>query len=227
MISLYIAESHHLTRLGIEEIVATADDIIVKGHSCDGQTAMDEVLALEPDVALLNINIASLRGVEVARRIVAANQKISVLFFATTEDADEIDEALSTGAKGCVSKQTNPQQLVLAIRSVAEGALWIDSRIAGAFLQRRTAAQIIPGQSATDVNNESAEPGTSKRLLSAREQQVLELIGEEMSNKQIAKVLGISPETVKTHVRSIMHKMKADRRGVADSVQREPKSYSC
>ncbi len=205
----------------LEKIIDTTDDITVQGSSSNEDSALDELLKLNPAVVLIAGREPTSNSVDIIRRIKAALSGISVLLVTAAEDIETISLAMVAGANGCVSHESSAQQLLLAIRSVASGALWIDPSMVDLFMQRfvklgsngkRSSTPEARYPLAASAANDGHHP------LSQRELQVLGLLSEGNSNKEIATKLSISSETVKLHVRSITRKLQASNRWQAVAI---------
>jgi DNA-binding NarL/FixJ family response regulator len=201
-IRVLIADDQPLIRSGLRGIVAVAPDLTVVGEAATGLQAVDEVLRLEPDVALMDIRMPELDGIRATERITAAGCTTRVLVL-TTFDLDEyVFGALRAGASGFLLKDVPPEDLHAAIRVVAAGdallAPNVTRRLVAAFVGGATA---VPGAGELDV-------------LTARERQVLGLVAEGLTNAEIGERLFITPGTAKVHVARLLYKL-----GARDRVQ--------
>jgi len=206
-IRVLVVDDHALFRRGLEIVLAEEPDIKVIGEAGDGAEAVERALALRPDVALLDITMPGLDGLEAARRILDAAPEGDAprILMLTTFDLDEyVYEALRAGASGFLLKDTPPEQLVAAIRVVAQGEALLSPSIT-----RRVISEFVKG-------NGPRPQAQFPRLedLTARELEVLILIARGLSNAEIAKSLFVSETTVKTHVARILMKL-----GLRDRVQ--------
>lgn len=178
-IRVLIVDDHRLVRAGLRSLLAATGGVEVVGEAADGGSAIEQVDALQPDVVLMDLSMPGTGGIA-ATRAVADRTKVLVLT-SFTERAKVLD-AVAAGAVGYALKDSEPEQLVAAIRSAAAGEHPIDPRIAGALLPEQVGAAPV---------------------LSVRERQVLELATQGLANKQIGRTLGISERTVKAHFGSI------------------------
>lgn len=197
MIRVVVADDQALVSAGFRAILDAEDDIRVVGEAADGREAVDLVRTLQPDVALLDVRMPELDGLEAARRIVASGVATRVLIL-TTFDLDEyVYGALKNGASGFLLKDVPRDQLVAGVRAAAAG----DALLAPAVTRRmieRFARLPTPGAARA---RELAE-------LSDREVEVLRLVARGLTNAEIAFELVVSPATVKTHVASILGKLR-------------------
>ncbi|MFN8018302.1 MAG: response regulator transcription factor [Acidimicrobiales bacterium] len=198
MIRVLIADDHQVVRSGLEQLLATADDVELVGMAADGAEAATEAIRLEPDIVLMDLSMPDVDGVEATRRIVAAGLATQVLVLTSFSDQQWILDALDAGAAGYILKHAGPDELLDAIRAAHAGGSPLDPKAARVLLDR--------GRSGT------APAGTPK--LSDREAEVLRLVAAGLPNKQIARKLGIAERTVKAHLTNIFQRI-----GVTDRTQ--------
>lgn len=201
MISVVVADDQELVRDGLAAILESEEDITVAGTAADGAEATELVLRLEPDVALMDIRMPEVDGIEATRRLVSGGATTKVLVL-TTFDADEfVLAALRAGASGFLLKDTPRASLVAAVRAVAAG----DATLEGSVLTRLV-AQHLGRPAVGEVPN--------LERLTAREREVLRHVAVGRSNAEIARALFVSETTVKTHVARTLTKL-----GARDRVQ--------
>ena len=210
MISVLLVDDHSLIRKGFRLVLDAEPDIEVTGEAADGTTAVSMCSALRPDVVLMDVRMPGRDGIAATRDIVAAGLPSKVLIL-TTFDLDEyIYAALRAGASGFLLKDTRPDDLATAIRTIAAG-----DAVLAPGATRRLISQFAAAQPA-----EPAEPAGGRhaaqirQALTGREQDVFSLIATGMSNNEIAARLHLSEGTVKIHVGRILAKL-----GLRDRVQ--------
>jgi DNA-binding NarL/FixJ family response regulator len=202
-IRVLIADDQDLVREGIGMLLEREEDIDVIGQARDGWEAVAVARELQPDVVLMDVRMPRLDGVSATREIVSWPRRPRVLVL-TTFDLDEVvDDALDAGADGFLLKRATPEQLIDGIRTVHAG----DALVAPAVTRRLLAAYA------------GRRPPDRERLqlaahLTEREADILRALAEGLSNAEIAGRVWLSPETVKTHVKSILAKL-----GVRDRTQ--------
>ncbi len=197
-IRVFIADDHELVRYALRSMLEAEDGIEVVGEAADGEQAVERICDVVPDVVLLDMRMPKLSGVEVCRQLHETCPEPKILVLTSFDDDEEVFGVLAHGATGYILKDTRPEGVVQAIRSVADGQAVFDSKIA---------TRVISGQGRA----EDADP-PARDLLSDREMDVLRLIAKGMSNKEIGRALWIGETTVKTHVSHILRKLgQADR----------------
>ncbi|TYB41547.1 response regulator [Actinomadura chibensis] len=197
MIEVLLADDQRLVRAGFRSILDDEDDITVTGEAADGAEALAACRELRPDVALLDVRMPGMDGLEAARRITGDARLDGVrVVILTTFDLDEyVYGALRAGATGFLLKDTEPAELIHAVRVAARG----DALITPSVTRR------LIGEFAGRV--QAPRPGPRLRALTAREREVMQLVATGLSNDEIAAHLVLSPATAKTHVSRIMSKL--------------------
>ena len=206
MITVLLADDHPLIRKGFRLILDTEPDIEVVGEASDGATAAAMAAALRPDVVLMDVRMPGRDGIEATRDITAAGLPVKVLILTTFDLDDYVYAGLRAGASGFLLKDTQPDDLAAAIRTVA----------AGDAVRTPGATRRLIRQFATQPSGQpSGRPAAQiRRALTSREQDVLALIAAGLSNTEIAARLHLSAGTVKVHVGRILAKL-----GLRDRVQ--------
>ncbi|RNM12782.1 response regulator [Nocardioides pocheonensis] len=182
-IGVLIVDDHPLVRAGIAGLLGSTDDLRVVGEAADGEGALARVADLEPDVVLMDISMPGMDGIEATRRLLAHGHGAAVVMLTSFSDRARVDDALAAGAVGYLLKDSEPDQVLAAVRSAAAGHAPLDARVARALLPTR-----------------ADEPGAA---LSVREREVLRLVADGLANKQIATRLGIAERTVKVHLGNV------------------------
>lgn len=199
-IRVLIADDHALVRDGIRALLGVSEDFEVVGEAADGQAAIEACRRLSPSVVLLDINMPGLGGLEAALTIKKENPQTKILVLTQYDDREYVSRFLKIGASGYVLKKTAGIELANAIRAVEQGGLVLDPTVARELLQ--------PGR-ATETQGAEAERYQS---LTDREKQVLRLVADGKSNKEVAQTLGISVKTAMSHREHVMEKLEVHNR---------------
>ncbi len=189
-IRVLLADDHTIVRQGLKLILAAQPDFEVVGEASNGREAADLAEKLRPDIVLMDVQMPELNGIEATRRMVAANSRIRVLVLSMHKEALYVREVLKAGARGYILKDAIDTELLSAMRSVARGDGYISPAVSGALL--------------TDYREQSSNPLDT---LSTREREVLQLIAEGKTNKEVATRLNLSVYTVDSHRGKIMEKL--------------------
>jgi DNA-binding NarL/FixJ family response regulator len=192
---IVLADDHTLVRQGIRKILEVQADWEVVAEASDGRQAVQQTLSLQPDVAVLDIGMPLLNGIEATRQIVRRLPNVHVLILSMYSDEAYITQALQAGAKGYLLKDSADTDLIRGITDVAAGKSFFSPAVAKVMLD--------------DYVRHLAEKGIVDRYdsLSEREREVFQLIAEGHSNKEVADLLSISPATVETHRAHILQKL--------------------
>jgi len=201
-IRVVLADDQAVVRDGLVLLLSAADDIEVVGAARDGREAVELVLQHRPDVALLDLRMPELDGSEVAAALASQAPKVRVLVLTTFADDDAILPALRAGALGYLTKDASGEELLGAIRDVAAGRTVLDPSV-----QRRL-VELVSGGSAAVAP--AASSGTGG--LTQREIDVVRLVAEGLTNRQIARQLVVSEATVKTHLNHVLSKLDVEGR---------------
>ncbi len=190
-LNLVVADDHPAV---LEAVCLFLEDsgVTVVARAQTGTEAMAKIEARRPEVALLDVRMPGLGGIEIARRAARRAPGTAIILYTGYGDQALLTEALDAGARGFVLKEAPLEDLLRAVRLVAGGGTYVDPVLAG----------VLAGASATDT----------LPALTRREREVLRLLADGLSNEEIGKELFISPETVRTHVRKAMVKFDADTR---------------
>jgi DNA-binding NarL/FixJ family response regulator len=201
-IRVLIADDQALIRGGFRLILDAEDDIEVVGEAIDGRDAVEQYRRLAPDVVVMDVRMPAMDGIEATRLLTAPDRRARILIL-TTFDLDEyVFEAIRAGANGFLVKDTEPAELLRAVRVVVTGDALLSPRIT-----RRLIAEF-----ATRAKKPVEPPDLAR--LTEREREVVSLVGEGLSNEEIAQRLVMSAATAKTHVSRAMVKL-----GVRDRAQ--------
>lgn len=195
MIRLLIADDHPLVRNALTQLLGTVEDIEVVATTANGREAVTMALETSPDVVLMDLEMPELNGIEATRELIAAEPSARVVILTTFSDRENIMGALDAGALGYLLKDAEPEEIIRGVRSAARGDSPLAPRAAREMITQRSEAAVDTG-------------------LSARETEVLALVGEGLQNKLIARRLEISEKTVKAHLTSVFAQI-----GVSDRTQ--------
>ncbi|MET8396540.1 response regulator transcription factor [Streptomyces anthocyanicus] len=215
MIRVLIADDEPMIRAGVRAVLATAADIDVVAEAADGHDAVELVRRHRPAVAVLDIRMPGLNGIDAAAEIRTAVPGTGVIMLTTFGEDDYILQALGGGAAGFLIKSGEPEELLTGVRAVAGGA---------AYLSPRVAARVVAHLAATGAGTLAGRRSAARdrvAALTAREREVLALLGAGLSNGQIARRLHVVEGTVKAHVSSLLSRLGVDNRAAAAVVAHE------
>jgi DNA-binding NarL/FixJ family response regulator len=187
-----VVDDHAAVRMGVRMILKSDPELEVVGEASSGQSALELVERRRPQVVVMDVMMKGMDGFQTTRAIGEAHPEVAVVLLTGFKERGLLSEGLDCGARGYVLKDAPPEDIVRAVKQVASGGAYVDPTLAGE-LMNPTATDRLP-------------------KLSERERQILGLLAKGMSNPDIAKRLGISPETVRTHIRNAMVKLEADTR---------------
>lgn len=202
-ITVLIVDDQELMRMGLTMVLDAQDDLTVVGEASDGASALTAVATLKPDVVLMDVRMPGIDGVTATSRIVESDSESRVLVMTTFDLDEHVLGALRAGASGFLLKDTPPEDLVSAIRSVAVGDAVVSPKVT-----RRLLARFISDETAPTRDPDVLD------ALTEREREVMSLLATGLSNAEIARSLVLSEATVKTHVGRILTKL-----GLRDRVQ--------
>lgn len=217
-ISLLIVDDHKLVRWGVRTFLATQPEIEVVGEAAGGEEALRLVAELVPDVALVDLIMPGMDGIEVTRQIKAISPRTQVIVLTSYHEDEHIFPAIRAGALSYLLKDVGTEELADAIRKAASGEAVMHSRVA-ARLVRELQESVSQAHTPLQLQHQHVPPLGS---LTDREGEVLGLVAEGLSNGEIAEQLVISENTVKSHVSNILSKLQlADRTQAAIYAWRE------
>lgn len=195
-IRVLLVDDQELVRAGLRRILQTTDDLEVVGECTDGAEVPDAVHEHRPDVVLMDIRMKGVDGVEATRRLRERDGTPPVLVLTTFDDDELLSEALRAGAAGFQLKDAPGEEIVRAIRTVAEGEAWLDPGVTGRVLKRYQGSARVSKQARASMD-----------YLTPRELEVLKLVGRGSTNSEIAQELVITEVTVKSHITHIFAKL--------------------
>ena len=192
---ILLGDDHTLLRQGLRKILQERPDWEVVAEAGDGRDAVRQALALQPDIAILDIGMPLMNGIEATRQIVRRRPDIHVLILSMHANEAYIIQALKSGAKGYLLKDSADTELIRAVAAVSSGKSFFSPAVAKVMLD--------------DYVRQLAEKGIADRFdtLSEREREIFQLVAEGHSNKEIAELLSVSPATVETHRAHVLQKL--------------------
>jgi DNA-binding NarL/FixJ family response regulator len=206
-VRVMIVDDHPLFLQGLRRVLGAEDDINVVGAATDGHEALDMAHQLTPHVVLLDINLPSMNGMQVARQLKADLPNTAIVMLTAYHDENQVFHAVRAGASAYYPKDVDPDTLIEAIHQVSQGLYVIEEHV----LSKPEMAEWVTQKFVEfDAFWEGAEDMFMP--LSDREMDILQLITRGMSNKQVALELGISHQTVKNHMTSILRKLAVNDR---------------
>ncbi|MFF0548788.1 response regulator [Streptomyces sp. NPDC004311] len=200
-IRVFLLDDHEVVRRGLRDLLDSEPDISVVGEAGTAAQALARGPALRPDVAVLDVRLPDGDGISVCRALRSAMPSLACLMLTSFDDEDALLDAIMAGAAGYVLKQIKGSDLVRAVRTVAAGRSMLDPDTTARLMRSLRE----PG-AGTEPRDDRLAP------LSEREREVLELIGEGLTNRQIAERLHLSEKTVKNHISRILGKLGVERR---------------
>jgi DNA-binding NarL/FixJ family response regulator len=193
---ILIADDHELFRRGVAAELTQVPGWVVAAEATNGRDAVALAASLKPDIVVLDLTMPELNGLEAARQIILADPSARILILTAHESEQLVREVLSAGAQGYVLKSDAGKTLISALQALLEG---------GSFFTSNVARMVLDGY----LRSESRE-AVPAQTLSAREREIVQLLAEGNSNKDIARVLNISVKTAETHRSNVMRKMGFD-----------------
>jgi two-component system response regulator DevR len=196
-IRVFLLDDHEIVRRGLRDLLESEDDMVVVGEAATAEESRTRVPATQPDVALLDVRLPDGNGIEVCRDLRSQNPGLRCLMLTSFADDDALASAVVAGAAGYVLKEVRGIDLVASIRRVATGESLLDPTSTAAVLER--------------LHNRQAESDEIS-VLSAQERRIFALIGEGLTNRQIAEQLFLAEKTVKNYVSNLLNKLGMSRR---------------
>lgn len=203
--TVLMVEDHKLLRVGLKSLFDEYESITVIGEAQNGKESIEKAKNLRPDVILMDIGLPDFSGIEATKRILNEIPEQKVLILTSHLDEKEVMDSLSVGAYGYAMKDINTELLITVIRSIKDGAIWLDPKIVPAI--REKSSCFIPAKQTTRAAFRAQHAN-----LTEREYEVLKLVVDGLSNSEIANTLTISEHTAKAHVCNIIQKLVVDDR---------------
>lgn len=208
-IRIMIVEDHEIFRTGLRRALELEDDLEVIAEAGSGEEAMEKTAELEPDIILMDIHLPGMNGLQTTRQIKAKQPEIGVVVLTAYHDDEQLFHALRAGAAGYYPKEVAPATLIDCIREVSAGNYVIGDEVMAAPQVAKWLLQQFEDMAITGALPEDME---IFQPLTDREMEILRLIARGMSNKEIARALTISQQTVKNHMTAILRKLAVNDR---------------
>lgn len=199
-IKVILADDHDIVRFGIASVIRTADDIELIGEASNGKGTLELYRRFVPDVAIVDITMPGMNGIETTRAILEEDPEARILILTMHMDEEYLNQALKAGAKGYLLKNCDKLELVNGIRSIAQGEKVFSGTIS--MLMTEHYINSVTGPSPDKVG--SNEEGVH---LTKREKEIINLIADGLTSQEIAEALYISPRTVETHRANLLQKL--------------------
>jgi DNA-binding NarL/FixJ family response regulator len=190
-----LVDENNLFRLGLCALISSHDEFSVIAHMSSGREVLQAVLAMEPDVVVMDIALTGLNGLETVSQIKRRQPQAKVVVLTCLRTEDYVREALRAGADGYVLKDASVDELLMAIRAVAQGKHYLSPDVSRHVVQRFLHPQ------------DGANKPSQLEMLTRRERSILQLIAEGRTNRTAAEFLSLSPKTVEKHRATLMHKL--------------------
>jgi len=200
-----VVDDHTLVRRGIMSVLSASDSLEMVGEAADGLEAIEKARELTPDVIVMDLNMPRCTGLEAIQALQTEMPQVKVLVLTISEMESDLFAAMKFGATGYLLKQVEPEDLIHAILYIAQGGVIVSPKMAAALM----------GEFKNPVSEEAAPAADTEGVISPREGEVLQLVAQGATNKEIADSLFISENTVKTHMQSIMEKLHLANRSQA------------
>ncbi len=195
---ILLADDHEIVRRGLCALLRAQPEWDVCGEASNGREAVEKAIQLQPEIVILDVGMPNLNGLEATRQILKANPQIKVLIL-TLHDSDQVvQEVLNAGARGFLLKSDAARDLVAAVEALRRGKIYFTPKVA---------SMVLDGYLRPDKRALSQETPTRSRL-TPREREIVQLLAEGKSSKEVAVVLGLSVKTAETHRSNIMRKLE-------------------
>jgi DNA-binding NarL/FixJ family response regulator len=193
---ILLADDHELTRSGLRYLLEKHEDWSVCGEASNGRMAVEMAEKLRPDFAILDMSMPEMSGLEATRQILKKQPQLNILIFTMHETERVIVDVMEAGARGVVLKSDVGENMVAAVESISKGRRFFTSRVAETVVEAYLSKRV------------EKDDSPSQFILTAREREVVQLLAEGKSNKEVADRLGISARTAEGHRSEIMRKLK-------------------
>lgn len=192
-----VVDDHPLLRLGIAQLIQQEDDFELCGEAESGEAAIDKIVELEPDIAIVDLTLGDIHGIELIKKLNISHPKLPILVLSMHDEALYAERALRAGARGYIMKQEMTNQVVNGLRRILDGMVFLSENMSSRLLNKMIEGKLEAGSSPLDH-------------LSDRELEVFQLMGKGLSTREIAEKLFLSTNTVDTYRRSLKKKLDLD-----------------
>jgi len=200
-IKVFLVDDHEIFRNGLKQLVDGEPDMEVIGEAGDGETALEALSSMFPDVIVMDIRMPGINGIETSEAILKRQPEVRILFFSLYDSPDYVVKVLEMGASGYILKDTSNKIFLHAIRTVYQGKFYFIGDVTDVLVKKYIDLQKVYGSKA---------PANMEISLSKREEQILKMIDQNSSNKEMAESLNVSVRTVEAHRLNILRKFQAN-----------------
>ena len=204
-VKVLMVEDHKLMRVGLRSLFDEFPEISIIGEAESARETMEKIRASKPDVVLMDIGLPDMNGIETTKKILEQFEGVRVIMLTSHISEQEVLDSLAAGASAYVLKDINTETLMMIIKTVKDGAMWLDPKVVPIIREKNSG--IIPQRQLSRANFKAQHSN-----LTEREYEVLKLVVDGKSNNEIAKSLTISEHTAKAHVCNIIQKLVVDDR---------------
>ncbi len=200
-IKVFLVDDHEIFRNGLKQLVDSEPDMEVVGEAGDGETALETLRSLQPDVIIMDIRMPGINGVETSQVLLKREPQAKIVFFSLYDNPDYVAKALEMGASGYILKDTSNKIFLSAIRTVHQGRFYFIGDVTDVLVKKYIDLQ-------KERNTRTSSSG--EVALSKREEQILRMINSNLSNKEIAEALLVSVRTIEAHRLNILRKFQVN-----------------
>jgi DNA-binding NarL/FixJ family response regulator len=199
-IKVFLVDDHEIFRNGLKQLVDSEPDMEVVGEAGDGETALETLRSMQPDVIIMDIRMPGINGVETSQMLLKREPQAKIVFFSLYDNPDYVAKALEMGASGFILKDTSNKIFLTAIRTVYNGKFYFIGDVTDVLVKKYIDLQ---------KERSTRSSASGEVALSKREEQILRMINSDLSNKEIAETLLVSIRTIEAHRLNILRKFQA------------------
>lgn len=199
-IKVFLVDDHEIFRNGLKQLVDSEPDMEVVGEAGDGETALETLRTMRPDVIIMDIRMPGINGVETSQMLLKREPQAKIVFFSLYDNPDYVAKALEMGASGYILKDTSNKIFLTAIRTVYNGKFYFIGDVTDVLVKKYIDLQ---------KERSTRSSASGEVALSKREEQILRMINSSLSNKEIAETLIVSIRTIEAHRLNILRKFQA------------------